>query len=636
MASKKTDFEDIVPAGDSPPRPQLSPKSAGGSGLHRPLRFGPARSSGETSHGSAGRQRSDGAPNQVSHNAPTQVSEKSKWRMLSIGADAHSLSNTIQRASIVHMNAAQVRASLAMHIQAGKTGKPLPMLEQIEDEPARSSDKSTSGRQQPASLALTEMATEKTELTEDFETDDEGLERTRSSRRITEHLAKVAPKREAVFADAAAMKEKVRHAISAPVYNVFDYYHETGCWQAVAKSAPFENVTLAVIAANALWISYDTDANKSATLMEADVQFQIVENFFCIYFFCEWLFRFMAFKNKLSGLRDSWFVFDSSLVAMMVFETWLMSAIIYFAGGGGGAGLGNMSILKVFRLLRLTRMARMARLLRAIPELMIMIKGMKVAMRSVLFTLVLLGVIVYIFAITLTQVLEGTEVGDDYFKSVPNAMNSLLLHATIPDQADIVEMIGDEHFLYRILILLYILFASLTVMNMLVGVLCEVVSIVSAVEKETMLVNFVKQQLAPMLDKGGLTAGSEQTVGKEDFIKILEQPEAARALQEVGVDVVGLVDFTDFIFQNGKELSFSDCMDLVLQLRGTNNATVKDIVDLRKHVMTELARVEVRNTERFALLLDTVEACIPEQEDFDGRCEETVQQLRQTYEVNMH
>jgi len=231
-------------------------------------------------------------------------------------------------------------------------------------------------------------------------------------------------------------------------------------------------------------------------------------------------------------------------------------------------------------------------------------------MRSVLFTLVLLGVIVYIFAITLTQVLEDTDVGREYFPNVPAAMNALLLHATIPDQADIVETVGGNGILFRILILLYILFASLTVMNMLVGVLCEVVSIVSAVEKETMLVNFVKQQLAPMLDKGGLSVTTGNTIGKEDFVKLLEQPEAARALQEVGVDVVGLVDFTDFIFQNGKELSFSDCMDLVLQLRGTNNATVKDIVDLRKHVMTELTRLEERNTERFALLLDSVEGSI--------------------------
>lgn len=419
--------------------------------------------------------------------------------------------------------------------------------------------------------------------------------------------AQMAIKREAVFADAAAMKEKVRQAIGTPVYNVFDFYHTTGCWQKIARSSIFEHVTLGVIAANAIWIAVDTDENKAATLADADLIFKVVENLFCVYFLGEWIVRFMAFKNKFDGLRDSWFVFDSALVVMMVLETWLMTVVMLIIGGGSSSGFGNASILKLFRLLRLSRMARMARLLRAMPELMIMCKGMKVAMRSVFFTLCLLAVIVYIFAITLTQVLEDTSIGDESFRTVGRSMNSLLLHATIPDQADIVTAVGEEHFVFRIIILLYILFASLTVMNMLVGVLVEVVSIVSAVEKETMLVNFVKQQLQPMLTKGGLELHSGNTIGKQDFAKLLEQPEAARALQEVGVDVVGLVDFTDFIFQNGKELSFSDCMDLVLQLRGTNTATVKDVVDLRKHVMTELMRLDERNTERFALLLDSVE-----------------------------
>ena len=41
------------------------------------------------------------------------------------------------------------------------------------------------------------------------------------------------------------------------------------------------------------------------------------------------------------------------------------------------------------------------------------------------------------------------------------------------------------------------------------------------------------------------------------------------------MDVVGLVDFLDFIFLDGQELSFPEFMDVVLQLRGCNRATVR-------------------------------------------------------------
>ena len=44
------------------------------------------------------------------------------------------------------------------------------------------------------------------------------------------------------------------------------------------------------------------------------------------------------------------------------------------------------------------------------------------------------------------------------------------------------------------------------------------------------------------------------------------------------MDVVGLVDFADDIFKDEIELSFHDFMDLVLQLRSSNNATVRDVI----------------------------------------------------------
>jgi len=282
----------------------------------------------------------------------------------------------------------------------------------------------------------------------------------------------------------------------------------------------------------------------------------------------------------------------------MVGETIIMNAVILAMSSGEAHNVGDASILRLFRLLRLTRMARMMKLLRAMPELMIMIKGMKVAMRSVFFTLCLLMLIIYIFAIAFTQVLEGSPVGERSFKTVVDSVNALLLHGVLPDQSPLIEDIGREHFLYRLAILVYILLASLTVMNMLVGVLCEVVSVVSAVEKETLLVNYVKQQLTPML-KASLDGFMDYNskIGKDEFTNLLERPEAARALQDVGVDVVSLVDFTDFIFKDGKELSFSDCMDVVLQLRGTNASTVKDVVDLRKQVLGELKLMENENKE---------------------------------------
>merc|ERR1719265_2367345 len=108
---------------------------------------------------------------------------------------------------------------------------------------------------------------------------------------------------------------------------------------------------------------------------------------------------------------------------------------------------------------------------------------------------------------------------------------------------------------------------------MLVGVLCEVVSVVSAVEKEQLTVTYVKEKMTSwfgMSDHDG-----SHTISKEEFQRLLLIPQAAKTLQEVGVDVISLVDFCDFIFKEKEELTFAEFIDLILSLRGSNQCTVK-------------------------------------------------------------
>eukprot|EP00928_Gymnodinium_smaydae_P008616 TRINITY_DN13134_c0_g1_i1.p1 TRINITY_DN13134_c0_g1~~TRINITY_DN13134_c0_g1_i1.p1 ORF type:complete len:665 (+),score=119.21 TRINITY_DN13134_c0_g1_i1:153-1997(+) len=383
----------------------------------------------------------------------------------------------------------------------------------------------------------------------------------------------------AVFADAAAMKEQVKSATMKPVYSVTDYYHESGLFQQIATSTIFDNLTLLVISINALWIAVEIDLNTEAMLFDAHPVFIVIENAFCVYFLVEICVRFFAFRSKMYCLRDAWFVFDACLVLMMVLETWVVNIILYTVGAGSTA-VGDASIMRTLRLFRLTRMARMVRLLRSMPELMILIKGISVASRSVIFTLVLLLIIIYLFAIAFVQITASTPLQDAYFRSVPEAMVTLLLRGTLPDMADLVENVGDVSYLVAGVLLVFILLSSLTVLNMLVGVLCEVVGAVSSVEREQMTLQFVKYKLLELLKKGD--QDGSLSITREEFESILVLPEGAKIIQEVGVDAVGLVDFVDHIFVDDVEISFQEFMEIMLQLRGSNAATVKDIVDLRK------------------------------------------------------
>merc|ERR1719265_2615169 len=110
-------------------------------------------------------------------------------------------------------------------------------------------------------------------------------------------------------------------------------------------------------------------------------------------------------------------------------ETWIM--LIVMAAVGGESPMGGTSILRLFRLLRLSRLMKM---LRSFPELLILIKGMATAMKSVAYVMALLVLITYVFAIAFTQLSVGNEaLGDVYFSNVALAMYSLLIYATFLD-----------------------------------------------------------------------------------------------------------------------------------------------------------------------------------------------------------
>jgi len=200
-----------------------------------------------------------------------------------------------------------------------------------------------------------------------------------------------------------------------------------------------------------------------------------------------------------------------------------------------------------------------------------------------------LSLIIYFFAIVFRQLTADTDVGELYFPSVPAAMMSLLLDGVLPDQAAIVKDCAAESPIFGLLALFFILLGSLTVMNMLVGVLCEVVSVVSAVEKEQLTVGYVKCRLQEIFSEWDTDETGE--ISKADFFVLLKNAEAATIIHDIGVDVVGLSEFSDFIFKDGEELQFVDFLECVLSFRGSQGSTVKDIVDLRKFVLSELNNV---------------------------------------------
>ncbi|CAJ1455286.1 unnamed protein product [Effrenium voratum] len=382
-------------------------------------------------------------------------------------------------------------------------------------------------------------------------------------------------------------------------YDVKNLYKTSGCFQRLARSAVFENTTMVMITIYAIYMSVDTDWNTADLITETHPFFIVCEQVFCLYFVFELLVRFGAFQRKCNAFKDAWFVFDFILVVMMVAETWVMNLIILTMASAAGASnfLGDAAILRIARLMRLTRLLRMARLIRMVPELLIMVKAVASAARSVGFTLILLGICLYVFAIAFRAVLDGTQVGATYFPNVAVAMHSLFVHGTFLDNiAELFKQMKEQSAIGFSLLYVFVIMSAVTIMNMLIGVLCEVITAVADAEKEALQVSWTTEVLQRCLQAGADT-DNDGCIDIDEFQQMISTPKVLQVLKEADVDVSTLVNFADVLFEGDDEqlmtkVPFKDFMTRLLKFRGTNTATVKDLVDLRKCITKELQQVQ--------------------------------------------
>jgi hypothetical protein len=418
---------------------------------------------------------------------------------------------------------------------------------------------------------------------------------------------KAKPKRTALFdfSNTEAIKDKVRAAKKnkKKAYNVHNAYHAEGLFQFIAKHTYFENTTLGVIVINALWISVDTDGNTADTMFQAKWYFNVMDSLFFIYFVLEVLIRFCAFKRKIDCLKDNWFKFDLILVILYAFDPFTLS-IIAKVQGGSGLNLPT-AILRLFRLARLSRLVRM---LRSLPELMIMVKGMVTATSSVVYSLGLLMIITYVFAIAVRNLLptkteeecmleyEDDCIENQFFPNVPQSMHNLIIFASFCDDLQ-PFMWALKAQMPPILVLawIYVALASLTVMNMLIGVLCEVISAVALEENESVMVDQVHEKFGAIVET--LDENNDGTISWDEFKAMLELPEALKALEEVNVNPESMVDMAeDVFFEDGEPVAvpMEDFMGMVLDLRGGQQATVENIMGLGKRFSQKFMTVQSR------------------------------------------
>merc|ERR1712196_335089 len=119
-----------------------------------------------------------------------------------------------------------------------------------------------------------------------------------------------------------------------------------------------------------------------------------------------------------------------------------------------------------------------------------------------------------------------TEATACMWRTIPKSMFYLFLAGTLLDNitdvaSGILGLEGSVGPSMTVVFFLYVLVSSFTILNMLIGVLCEVVSGVANDEQEKAMIMETKQQ------------SDDEQVSHEEFNKMLENKEVCEALEKI-------------------------------------------------------------------------------------------------------
>merc|ERR1711959_597108 len=187
------------------------------------------------------------------------------------------------------------------------------------------------------------------------------------------------------------------------------------------------------------------------------------------------------------------------------------------------------------------------------------------------------------------------------FQSVTLSMNTLLLNGILPLHQALVDDVARANWIFWPLMVFFVVLASVTLLNMLVGVMVDIIQVIGFAQKEGITVSVLATGLREVMKE--MDRNPEAPFSKYEFLKFLNEPQVMGLFYENGVDVIALVETSEFVFEDmqrqQEEFHFSNLIDMVMNLRGTNPATVRDVKDSLKFTKFLVRDVEFQVIRRF-------------------------------------
>lgn len=263
----------------------------------------------------------------------------------------------------------------------------------------------------------------------------------------------------------------------------------------IVSSIAFEALAGFIIMTNSVIIGLEVEYMAVNRAYRSPAWFQTVHLLYAIVFALEFLARLMAYGLDMYHDSDlfrwaclDFFIVVSSFVDL--FLAWEMQNQEVDVGGTTSSGMSAIRVMRVLRISRLIRVTRIAKFMLWLKALRTLIHSILVTLKSLIWALVLLALIMYVFAIILSQAAIDRLVHlqdiprpewstsdtalESFWGSMGDAASTLFMSITGGISWHVAETpLMGLSLAWKVVFMLYISFTMFAVLNVMTGVFCQ-------------------------------------------------------------------------------------------------------------------------------------------------------------------
>lgn len=166
---------------------------------------------------------------------------------------------------------------------------------------------------------------------------------------------------------------------------------------------------------------------------------------------------------------------------------------------------------------------------------------------------------------------------------------TFMLDNTAPLLTELLFSGEVTHSVAGIFFLMFIAISTLTILQMLIGVLCDVMTTVSQAQKQAHAYGLVKQEITTMLkdfDNG------DGKISKRQLFSVMSYPKAKAVMKKLDINRAFMLELQERMFpRDDSVVSIKTVGDMMISAQGDNPATVSSLADGLLSVIVSVSKL---------------------------------------------